>query len=337
MRGMLRSRQRFVVEDGAAGTVTINEGEWVAEDHALVSRYPGAFESREETIAALAREPRNREAGAAFHEPARPQDAAGPGDKLRSEASRANERAGSCPTLPRAHGAGAPRDDAPDDGLARYVLAASNRDYFRAFSKLMNDPVSGAHLWTPEEREAVQRVKTMQRSLTLGTGGTAGGFLVPYELDPQIIIASAGAVSPLRRDRPRRHHGAEREAVRHLTGVTAHWDPEETETTDDTPTLLQPTITSKKGAAFVQVVARAVRGLRHRPAGRRDLRRRQGRPRGGVVHDHRDERANRHHHRARRGRRRDGHRDRDERARPGATCTPTRPRCRRAGARTPSG
>jgi hypothetical protein len=69
-------------------------------------------------------------------------------------------------------------DDSADDGLARYVTAASDRDYFRAFSKLMDDPLSGAHLWTPEEREAVQRVKTMQRSLTLSTSGTAGGFLV---------------------------------------------------------------------------------------------------------------------------------------------------------------
>ncbi|MFL5835698.1 MAG: hypothetical protein ACJ76K_03800 [Solirubrobacteraceae bacterium] len=30
------------------------------------------------------------------------------------------------------------------------------------------------------------------------TTAHAGGFLVRYELDPQIIIANAGAVSPLR-------------------------------------------------------------------------------------------------------------------------------------------
>ncbi len=39
------------------------------------------------------------------------------------------------------------------------------------------------------------------------------------------------------------------------TGVDTHWDLEETETTDDSPTLLQPTITCKKGAGYVQVVA----------------------------------------------------------------------------------
>jgi HK97 family phage major capsid protein len=37
------------------------------------------------------------------------------------------------------------------------------------------------------------------------------------------------------------------------TGVTAHWDPEETESTDDSPTLLQPAIVCKKGAADVVV------------------------------------------------------------------------------------
>jgi HK97 family phage major capsid protein len=35
--------------------------------------------------------------------------------------------------------------------------------------------------------------------------------------------------------------------------VDTHWDPEETETTDDSPTLLQPTIVCKKGVGFVQV------------------------------------------------------------------------------------
>jgi HK97 family phage major capsid protein len=35
--------------------------------------------------------------------------------------------------------------------------------------------------------------------------------------------------------------------------VTAHWDPEETESTDDSPTLLQPAIVCKKGAADVIV------------------------------------------------------------------------------------
>jgi HK97 family phage major capsid protein len=34
-------------------------------------------------------------------------------------------------------------------------------------------------------------------------------------------------------------------------GVTSTWTPEATEQTDDSPALLQPTITCKKGAAFV--------------------------------------------------------------------------------------
>jgi hypothetical protein len=102
-----------------------------------------------------------------------------PVNQLRSAALRANERSSFLPGSCRAHMEREIRDDdSADDGLARYVTAASDRDYFRAFSKLMDDPLSGAHLWTPEEREAVQRVKTMQRSLTLSTSGTAGGFLV---------------------------------------------------------------------------------------------------------------------------------------------------------------
>jgi HK97 family phage major capsid protein len=195
------------------------------------------------------------EAGATFPTwGATRRDAGAPGDELRSRAFRANERAEFLPARCRGWMEQALReDDDPDNGLARYVTTASDRDYYRAFSKLFNDPVSGAHLWSPAEREAVQRTKTLQRSLTLSTTGTAGGFLVPYELDPQIIIANAGAVSPLRQIARVVTTSQNEKRFVTSTGVTAHWDPEETETTDDSPTLLQPTITAKKGAAYVQV------------------------------------------------------------------------------------
>lgn len=177
-----------------------------------------------------------------------------PTGEVRSQALFANERADFLPDRARAHMERTLReDDDPEHRLARFTVALSSRDYYRAFSKVMNDPISGGHEWTPEERQAVQQVRWTQRTLNLSTTGTAGGFLVPYELDPSIIIAGAGAVSPLR-EIARVVTTAQNEK-RFVTsvGVTAHWDPEETQSSDDSPTLLQPTVVCKKGAAFVPV------------------------------------------------------------------------------------
>jgi HK97 family phage major capsid protein len=172
---------------------------------------------------------------------------------VRDQALRANERADFLPDASKAHMEATIRaDDDPEDRLARYVVATADRHYFRAFAAWMRDPVSGGHEWTDAEREAVKRVKFLERAMGLATGG-AGGFLVPYELDPSVLIAGAGAVSPLRQiGRVVTTAFNEKRFVTSL-GVTSTWTPEATEQTDDSPALLQPTITCKKGAAFVPV------------------------------------------------------------------------------------
>jgi HK97 family phage major capsid protein len=250
----------FEYDDGDYGTYTVGEGERVSDRHPSVATHPEHFQTEDEHR----RHERLRSAAArgegehGFSPDADRRDdrrqPADPQDRLRSQALRANERAEFLPDSCRARMEHTLReDDDPDNALARYILAASDRHYFRAFAKILNDPVSGAHLWSPEEREAVQAVKTMQRSLTLSTSGTAGGFLVPYELDPQIIISSAGALSPLRQIARVVSTAFNEKRFVTSTGVTAHWDPEETESTDDSPTLLQPAIVCKKGAADVIV------------------------------------------------------------------------------------
>jgi HK97 family phage major capsid protein len=63
----------------------------------------------------------------------------------------------------------------------------------------------------------------------------------------------AGALDPMREvARVERTAQNEKRFVTPL-GVTASWDAESAEVSDDTPTLLQPTITSYKGQAFVPV------------------------------------------------------------------------------------
>jgi HK97 family phage major capsid protein/HK97 family phage prohead protease len=67
--------------------------------------------------------------------------------------------------------------------FARNILATGNPTYLRAFSKV----VAGRPL-TSEEQRAIATVGTT----------TAGGYNVPFTLDPTLILTSDGSVNPLR-------------------------------------------------------------------------------------------------------------------------------------------
>src|SRR5215212_4235787 len=121
-----------------------------------------------------------------------------PRAELRDRALAANERAEVVPDASRAHMDREIRNDPdPESRLARYVIATSDPDYLRAFSHWTADPVNGHREWDGPALAAFQRVQSESRAMALGTGG-GGGFLVPYQLDPQILIAGVGSVNPMR-------------------------------------------------------------------------------------------------------------------------------------------
>jgi hypothetical protein len=114
------------------------------------------------------------------------------GNDFRGQALRAIDQLHRMPDAAREYGTQQiEADDDVEQRLARVTAALADQDYFRAFTKWHNDPLTGMHLWTPKEREAVSRVKTLERSFGLGAQG--GGFLTPYELDPAVILATLAA------------------------------------------------------------------------------------------------------------------------------------------------
>jgi HK97 family phage major capsid protein len=141
-------------------------------------------------------------------------------------------------------------DRSSQAALARYTVALSNPDYFSAFSAWLNDNMGGPHGWSPAERHAYREVTELSRAMSLATG-PAGGFLVPYELDPQLTITNAGSVDPMRQVARVTQTVANEKRFVTTAGVTASWDAEAAEVSDDSPTLVQPTVTCHKGAAFV--------------------------------------------------------------------------------------
>lgn len=69
--------------------------------------------------------------------------------------------------------------------LAKRLLTTGNPVYDRAFGKML---MKGGFALTNEE----------QRAMSVGTD-SQGGFAVPFQLDPTVILTSDGEVSPLRR------------------------------------------------------------------------------------------------------------------------------------------
>lgn len=142
--------------------------------------------------------------------------------------------------------------DSRDSRLARHCLVTSSPAYMRAWSKMATAKQDSL---TPEERRAIADVD-QYRAMSLTD--SAGGFLVPFQLDPTVIIASAGSRNDIRQ--------AARQVV--ATGDVWHgvssaavqwsWDAEGSEVSDDSTPFAQPTIPVYKAAGFVPITIEAL-------------------------------------------------------------------------------
>lgn len=138
-----------------------------------------------------------------------------------------------------------------DEGskLARQALLTSSPAYLRAWSKLASNR---EHLLTTEEQRAISEARAM--SLT----DNAGGYLVPFQLDPTVIITSAGSRNDIRQFARTVvatgdvWHGVSSGAV------SWSWDGEGAEVSDDATTFAQPTVDIFKAAGFVPISIEAL-------------------------------------------------------------------------------
>lgn len=126
--------------------------------------------------------------------------------------------------------------------IARHILATGSESYKRGFAKL----VSGdAWALTEDERRAVDEARAA--SLT----DAAGGYAVPFTLDPTIISTDAGSVNPMRMLATVKTTLTDSWNGVSSAGVTAGWLAEEAEFGDNAPTLAQPAIPVYKAGALV--------------------------------------------------------------------------------------
>ena len=139
------------------------------------------------------------------------------------------------------------RWDDDDASLARLCLGTSSPEYLRAWSKMARGQ---AHMITPDEQRALERAMSLTDN--------AGGYLVPFQLDPTIILTSDGSKSQIRQ--------AARQVVATgdvWNGVSAgavswRWATEGSEAGDNSPTFAQPTVPVHRADGFVPISIEAL-------------------------------------------------------------------------------
>jgi hypothetical protein len=118
--------------------------------------------------------------------------------------------------------------------IAKHILMTGSDEYLDAFRAYLHDPQAEAH----------------RAALTL-TPGSAGGFLLPFVLDPSIILTNAGSANPWRRISRIVQTTSNTWNGVNSAGVNAAWLGEATIVTDGTPTLGNVVVTPVKAAAWV--------------------------------------------------------------------------------------
>jgi HK97 family phage major capsid protein len=137
--------------------------------------------------------------------------------------------------------------DQEDGRLARYLLATGSPTYKRAFGKYLQS--GDTTRMDRAEQSAWQAAQAAERAMSLT--GSAGGFAVPYQLDPTVLNTSNGVVNPIRQISRIEQITVDEWRGVTSAGITASYAAEATETTDNSPTLAQPTVTTEKAQAFV--------------------------------------------------------------------------------------
>lgn len=118
-------------------------------------------------------------------------------------------------------------------GIARHAILTGSDEYAEAFQ---------AYIENPEEN--VQRAAL---ALTLANGG----YMLPFVLDPTIVLTNAGSANPWRRIAAVKQTTSNTWNGVTSAGVNAAWLAEGTEDADHTPTIGNVQITPQKASAWV--------------------------------------------------------------------------------------
>jgi HK97 family phage major capsid protein len=117
--------------------------------------------------------------------------------------------------------------------VARQMLATGSSEYMAAFEQYLSDPGGYA------SRAALSLVSAN------------GGYMVPFTLDPTIILTNAGSANPYRQIATIKTTTTNDWNGVTSAGVSAAWTAEGIEASDNTPTVGQLKITPQKATAYL--------------------------------------------------------------------------------------
>lgn len=131
--------------------------------------------------------------------------------------------------------------------IAKQALITSHPDYMRAFNKASRGQESSMN---DRERAAVERAMSLTDN--------AGGYLIPFQLDPAVIITSDGTLNETRR--VSRNVIATGDVWNGVSSaaVSWSWDAEAAQASDDATTFAQPSISIHKAVGFVPISIEAL-------------------------------------------------------------------------------
>jgi HK97 family phage major capsid protein len=238
-----------------------SEFEALREERKDTERLIAELETREAWVAEGAADPERQEEGATF-QTARPSAVRGEdiydlstvrrsygdpgveGTELRDRSRRAvelarfpHERARHEEVQTRLEGL-IERIDDEQGSFSRYLLLTGSPTYKRAFTKYL------AGQSRSQEEDGL-----LERAASLTT--TAGGFAVPFVLDPTVIQTGSGAINPYRVIGNVSQINVDEWRGVSSDGITATFQAEAAAVTDATPTLAQPVVSTEMARAFV--------------------------------------------------------------------------------------
>jgi HK97 family phage major capsid protein len=123
----------------------------------------------------------------------------------------------------------------PGNNIARHILETGSQEYYDAFMSYVNETNSGQDA----------------RRTALALASANGGYLLPYILDPTIVLTNAASANPYRRISSVKTTTSNAWQGVTSAGVSAAWLAEGVASTDNTPTVGQIQITPLKAAAWV--------------------------------------------------------------------------------------
>ena len=131
--------------------------------------------------------------------------------------------------------------------LARHILLTGDPEYRDAFLDLI----------TPGQPMLTERQADLVRAtIEVGTDAN-GGYLMPFTLDPTVILTSNGVVNPVRARADVGTVATDNWQGITSAGITASYDAEGTEVSDDSPTFGQPAIAIHQAQAWAEYTVQA--------------------------------------------------------------------------------